>query len=929
MNRNEQLWRTDLDRLRSRLDRLEDEHLQALESIRLEIQALESRMAASPSAVDDDEVETVKPQPVNEEPTEVIAPPPLPPPLRVVSESAPQVPTPPRPEARDGSFELQFGRVWLVRLGIVLLLSGMVLLGNFAYKSWIHELPNGMRLTGLFIAAGILIELGRRLTLRPSLKRPGEVILAGGLAFFYYCTFAAHQVERLRVIENPVTAAVFLLGSAAVVAAVSWLRQAQATAVLGLLLASYSTMLQPIGWLSCVSSTLLAAAGLLCMSRPGWTRPGIAAMAGTYAAFLGWQLLGAAGGDLRDPAVLWFLPPVWAMFSLPGLLGRFRESMSGRARAWFTGGNNASFFLLFSGLWLYRYESENYWAVCAIFGLLLILMGILGRRANEIAGGVNLSQGLGLMTLALVLKLEGYHLALGLSLESLLLALAFAKFKARAELAFSFLAALGATALVLMERTIPVWSAGVSALLLAGASVVLVRGAGHLAETWRSAARTSASLVFFLSVAATVFGWSTRLADPWDLLAAAAISTLLTASALHLDRSRRMPELAFGSLVFAAACVYPGILTDSSWALGFTAAMSFISSVLWHRHELADRENGAETDLRFHSEVPAWVFSVATVAAVWAALDPDLRTETVTPWLSATAVGLIAIAIATRTKRLASCAGLLGLLGMLEWAADYSAAVTTPLVVGLVSVGGIALLAFPAACERLGIRHRDITAVLLRVTAFLAACYFCWNLTRDYFGDAAASIAILLTTAGFVFKRSTPAEAWGLIAVASVWLLMRSWSDGWSLTADPSWRGAGVSLGLLLLASRRIGMTHEVPSLVGGLACGITSMWATQMLVMRHEWDAVSVLWTLLGFAAVIAGLWLRQRVFRQAGFLLLTMALLKLFAVDVWNFNTFMRVVSFMVLGAALILLGLFYNKFATVLKRLMEEETRSGPSP
>jgi uncharacterized membrane protein len=42
----------------------------------------------------------------------------------------------------------------------------------------------------------------------------------------------------------------------------------------------------------------------------------------------------------------------------------------------------------------------------------------------------------------------------------------------------------------------------------------------------------------------------------------------------------------------------------------------------------------------------------------------------------------------------------------------------------------------------------------------------------------------------------------------------------------------------------------------------------------------------------------------------------------DVWDFTTFMRVVSFIVLGAALILLGLFYNKFSGAIKALLDDE-------
>ena len=58
----------------------------------------------------------------------------------------------------------------------------------------------------------------------------------------------------------------------------------------------------------------------------------------------------------------------------------------------------------------------------------------------------------------------------------------------------------------------------------------------------------------------------------------------------------------------------------------------------------------------------------------------------------------------------------------------------------------------------------------------------------------------------------------------------------------------------------------------------------------------------------------------RHCGFALLGLALLKLFAVDVWDFDAFTRVASF--LGLALVLLGFFYNKFAEVLKKLLERD-------
>jgi hypothetical protein len=934
VNRDEENpWRNDIERLRDRLDRIEQQNAESLASLRLELSALADR-ARMPAAGEPVPSPVEAPESVSEpqEWVPVVAPiqpppmPPMPPVAAFIAEE----------EIEPGSapFELQFGRVWLVRLGIVLLLTGLVLLGNFAYKNWIREMPNGVRLAGLFICAGLLIETGRRLAAKSSLQKFGEVILAGGLSFFYYCTFAAHHVPRLRVIDSPVLAAVLLLISAGLIAAVSWVRNAKTTAVLGLLLASYSTMLQPIGWLSCVSNVLLAGAGLFLMRRPGWAGPGVAAMAGSYAAFLGWQGFGAARGDIHDPAVLWFLPSVWAMFSLPGLLGRFRETMSARARAWFTGSNNAAFFLLFSGLWIDRFETEDYWIICAAFGLVLLALGVVGRRASQIAGGVNLSQGLLLVSLALVLKLEGYHLALALAGESLALAAAFAKFRGRSELVFSVLAAAGATAMLLFHASpanqgirfapIPVWSAGLAALLVAGTSLALRRGEeGPDGELQRFAKPLSA-LVFFMAVAATIWGWSLRLATPWPVPVLAGISTLLAAIATRLDPRRRMPEMVYGSLIFGVVGLNTAFLTSTSWPVAVAAGCFFAASWLWHRVEDQGGQNPQlESDLIQSPWIAAWMFSVATVTATWLAISlSNLEVTAVPPALGIAGFVGVALAVLARCARLGPCAAVLN-AGALYQVLTLSANAKLPAL----WVALAALLTLGAAI-RLPEWKRTAAAVILRATAFIALCVFWWNWLPENFGDAVAWMAVALTALAFITKRPLLAEVWGFLTVSIFWFVSVSATSRWTpVTDDPSWRGAGVVLALLfLLAGHR---QHRKPDerlaiigLFGGVSCVIASLWATQMLVWRHDWNAVAVLWTLIGFIAVSAGLWQRLKVVRQMGFVLLALALIKVFAVDVWDFNAFMRVVSFIVLGMALILLGLFYNKFALVLKRILEDE-------
>lgn len=925
-------WETDLEELRMRMAELEARQKVALDDLRERIAGIERKRAG---VVKDDAKVPVKKIPVPvvtkvEAPVtrveKMVMPPPLP--REVERVELPEA----RVEEKEGGFELQLGRVWLVRFGIVLLLTGLVLLGNFAYRNWVRDMPNGVRLLGLFLCAVALAETGRRLAAKTALRKPGEVILAGGLAFFYYCTFAAHHVQRLKVIESPVLAAVLLLGAAGLVVGVSWLRNAKATAVLGLLLASYSTTLQPVGWLSCVSNVILAGAGLALMLRPGWAGPGVASMSGTYAAFFGWQIMGAAGVETKDPSVMWFLVPVWVIFALPGLLERFNGAMGDRARAWFAGGNNAAFFVLFSLLWVSRHGWGDYWVVCAVFGAVLLALGVIGRRRNEIAGGVNSFQGLALGTLAMVVKLEGFHLVLGLGFESLALAFAFAKFRTRSELVFCWLAAAGAMVMGISPRApevlglggagvVPVWSAGIAALLVAAAALV-VRAGGEKGESEVAAvARPAAGIVFFFAVALGVVGWGWWLPQPWPAPVMASVAVGMTALMFVLERRLAMPEVGFGGLAFLGAAAWRGYGAEEVWVLPMVGAFALAGAWLWHWWERRADDGSRALCV---PELHGWIYPAVVAGAAWLTVD---RHAGGTPlaiigWLGGVALALLAFAVFAKTERLAPYAALLNAAGLF-FAADVSSrepACVTAFALGMLGVLRIGGKGMPGWWGK-------GTAWVLRGTAFLGTCLFWQAFAPEFGGDGLAVTAILLLAVAIWRKVPAMAEVWGFLGLSVLWLLMRfggKWSE---IGEQASWRGWAVVLalwGLVVWTSFATRGRDRTPLTVAGWAASMLgSVWATQMLVWRHDWHAVSVLWTVLGFALVSGGLWLRLVMLRQAGFALLAMAVGKVFIVDVWDFNAFMRVVAFIVLGGAMILLGLFYNRFAPVLKKLLDDES------
>lgn len=950
MNPSEEhpLW-SEIKRLRRELTDLSDRHHEEFSRISMRITELESKLgqeAAQPPPLPKKArkaapVQTaLKPVPEPEPaPKPAPAPEPKPAPVKpttVLEETPEPIPAP----DPDRSFELDFGKVWFVRIGIVILLTGLVFLGNYAYQNWIREMPNGARLAALFACALALVETGRRLANKKSLSRFGEVLLAGGMAFFYYCTFASHHVGRLKVIDSPVIAAVLLFAAAGAIAAVSWLRKTQATAILGIVLASYSTMLQPIGWMSCFSSFLLAGLGLFFMLRPGWSAPGWASMLGSYGAFFGWQMLGVSGSvRINDPAVLWFLPPVWVMFAIPGILGRFRESLDERMRAWFTAINNGLFFLLFSGIWLARNGDAEYWKVAAVFGSVLIVLGILGRKQSTTAGGVNIGQGLAVATFAFILKLDGHHLALVLGFEALALAVAAMKYRGKCEAVFSLLCGIGAAGIAFTEsnlaaqnHSIPIWSIGLVAALITAASVVTARIKGFTGE-FVNFLNASRVLLFVMAVGLVTRLCFMRLDQPNAIITVIILSGLLAAVTLRLDPKRLQPEIGWASLWFLAATCFLGFGTDQIWPLAIASVITHACCWLWHRLPDGEGMEAPRSDLLKLPSIPAWVTSIALpiliirISFLISDQYPDI-------FLTDSIAALVFL-----------CSGLLlGCKRLIPVSAAFAF-----LALGFVIIPGAispALLftSCGLALASVAILHSTwtkkvemgtlgfVSSIGFRVTAFIGYCIAWHRVAPGSWSDWLALTSIALTVISLLLKRKLFAESVGLIVVSLIAFASATLTSPWYLSPEQSgWRGITAVIALLSLVMtyrqrpaliEDTNLRNRAIAFIAGLACVVTTIWATQMLVWRFGWKPTAVLWTILGFAFVSTGLWQRLHILRVCGFLLLIISFGKLFAVDVWDFTAFMRVASFIVLGVALILLGLFYNRFAEAIKALLDDE-------
>lgn len=920
-------WLAAIRRLHERLEQAEMRHRLVMDGLKTDLALLEERLpvAESPLAAPMEIPPTPEPEPPLEQDPQ---PPPLPARALEMVAIAKEEPGEEPDDEPDSSFEQKLGQVWLVRIGIVLLLTGLVLGANWAYKNWIHDLSAGARLAGLFLCSVLIGGSGILLSARANLKRYGEVLLAGGLAFFYYCTYAAYHVKRLQVIESPVVAALLLLAAAAVIAVVSWTRKSQGTAVMGILLASYATMIQPLDWLSSVSNLLLALTGVLLMLRPGWKSPGIASLLGTYAAFAGWQLLGAAGrGGGDELATLWFLPGSWAIFAIPGMLGRFRESLGERGRAIFTAANNGLFFALFSWMWLAHYGGADYWKVAAVFGGILLGMGMLGRKRSDDAAASNVTQGLAMLSLALVLKLDGYHLGLALAGESLALAIAFHRFRKRPEFCFALLAGSAAAFMAFHLRVhapgVPAWTGLLSALLVGMAAVILKFNVGRSEKPAPEVVRSGTSILCYSALAILLIGWCWRLPEAWQLPVALGLAALFAVVPVKFDRQDWLPEIGWASGITGVFAAMLLLLTKTPWQ-GFAFALpgGVLACAAWHQ---------SRRKQEFPAIAIAWLFAVLVpvislrMLAQW---YPE-ATRQVLP-IGIGSVMWVAIARLVRAERLEITGSVLNWIALTGVIADLLRADS-------VISQTVSFVPAAAALATLGVIQFRRDAKTTAQGFLTATCLFiAWpaallNAVPHYAIDLMAISAVAGFTVAMKRQQVAPVYCWG-------WTLVSLIVYGAVLIGGPAssfhgYRLEGIALVALLagiaMKTPRLPRDHQANLLEGALswlACVFLSVWATHLTVDYIGRKGVAVLWTVLGFGLVSFGLMVNRVVSRQAGFLLLALALLKLFFMDVWDFTTFMRVVSFIALGLALVVLGLFYHKFAPALKRLIEADESDG---
>ena len=824
-----------------------------------------------------------------------------PPPL----EPLPILPSgPPAPAVEKDSLEMQLGTVWLVRVGIVILLTGLVFLGNYAYQTWvIHHGPAG-KIAMLLLCGGALFGVGAWLEkTREEMGNYARVLMAGGLATGYYTFYAAHFVEKLRVIESPVLGGALLLAFAGGIVWFANRKRSETIAMLAVLLSYYTSAINPIGTFTLFSALLLTAVAVYFVARHGWARLTSAALFATYASYAYWRFVHGA-----SPVPAWtgpaFLSGYWALFTAAVFITRTAPPMS---RAVFATLNNGAFFT-YASLSMIAHQPDRYWAFTVAFGGTLLALGTFARRRemeNLALDGTFFAQGALLVTAGLIMKLTGPQMAIVLAVESVLFG--FVSHKRHAWL-LDIAAVLSAVGAVLFA-TVALIDKQAHSL-----PVALTVCAAHVFSAWHTKqrlallnpARFSGGGAFRILLAAVLGAFAVYAhAAPQNQSPILAATAIVCMASVHLIGIAELPvaTLGFLSLALASLLLQP---FHEGRALGLLGCG--IAAAAWWQHQ---RRVEIRPYSRLFSEFSNAAIAVG-VSFYWLYTQHEIAArQTLAP---AVVLAFAIIGLAIRSPGVFIAGQIPLLLGIAAFfdRLDRGDSWLPPLAVP----GAFAALAVLTRLRRFpwdSIIPWQVIAQAQGVGALaftgIWAMYYVPEQWRAVF-FAAVSCGLFagsLRRADFYI----PAAACAGIAllllvilppVAQGWLALALCIVGFELTRSASEQGR--------IAAKSFPRILAIAMAVVGLQLG------TRLTYEKHS-NLLTVFWAIFALTILILGIVRRERVYRRAGLGVLGLAVGAVFFVDVWRLGTFERITAFLVLGAVLILLGFFYNRFRDFIRK------------
>jgi len=837
-------------------------------------------------------------------------------------EQSPELP--PLLPPTQASFELRLGTYWLVRIGAVLILTGLAFFGNLAYQ----KMGPGGKLALLYLASGLLLGAGtwwQRKAAKPALQNYAQVLFAGGLAAVYFTTYAAHHILTLRVIGSPLLDGLLLLGWAGFIAWIADRRKSELLALFATGLAYYTSVITPVGSFTLFSNLVLTVASVVFLVRNRWAGLSWLSLVATYAAYAWWRFFhGGEGWRWATPDEglgfgASFLFSYWLVFTVAAFLSK-QSNIAGKTRAAFVTFNNGALFSLFV-LTMLQVDTGRFWQFSLGFGTGLLVLAELSRRflsSEAVTKNTYLTQGLVLVTVGLVSKFTGTQLALILAAESVTL---FILGTLRKNIFLQTGAYIsGAMAVGYGIDTLERDHFPKAVLGAALGGMMAWNGCWSARRRWWADPRELRPEPTYLIVLALVMWvvttWynTTRSSFPCAL----AIESLLLTASIYALRVRELVLLGQGVLALAQVSwlmEYGGAHHSAPWwNFGLLVVLTLMICHWWQHQKQVAMSDPVRLFLQS-------LFALGLVAILHSWLSPQFSRE---GWMVAASAGAIvttAYAVRTRLRPLA----ITGQIFVVTSVSQFGWQLADGHPAWYYALAPILMLVLLSTATLGWIRKHPDSNPPLQNNLRNWAIIYRWVavlLTVLWVGEY-ASLAerpwwyALLGVSAFAWaawRRDQP----GLLISAVFWIMsfvsMVLLPNREAIVHAPNFL---LTLGFLSQQqyarrnSDRVALPQ--PAHVAMICAGCLTWWwllshwvllSASGFYLTASWSGLAALWIGVGVVR-------REKTYRWAGLAILAASLGRIIIFDVWKLETLYRVLSFMALGIVLVVLGFIYSKY------------------
>ena len=852
--------------------------------------------------------------------------------------------TPAVPE-ESGSFEMKLGAVWFVRIGVVLMLTGLAFLANIGYGKLDESMQKIVSAGVLYLISFAMLGLGTWLPRRSeTLANYGQVLAAGGLAGVYFTTYSMQfHYDFL----SPVAASVLLLGWAAFIVWLADKRQSELMAfcaIGGAFYASFIPLIHGDGGptLMLVSNAVLSGAAVWFLIRNRWAKLTTASVAATYLGFGIWRFV-IERPQLTDPGMFWiclaFLLCYWAIFSAAAIYSRSPQ-LNGWPRALLLGSNTV-FLFVYLAIPLGTLQSVPGWEntftlLPAVLGFMLL--GVFAKSATShpeetALREASLVMGLVMVTLAIVtFNYLGNYTGIVLAAQSTLV---FYLGSRRPNLTLRIGASIaGAMGLAwglyemfnlhsegLNFNPNSVWLGFSIAGFLTASAWIATRFANkedELASRLAAAGYLAAAVLMLL--VATIA--NTLHSHPAWTAPILAMLGLATATLVYWLRIREAPGMGQALLLFSQGITIIHLTAKETAAPGWSLAIVLVITaifLLWWQRQDDSRANLATR--RAGETINALALSAMAIGIVWVNVDNPATFLWATPIIAV--VGAV-LALAARQLILAAASQLFLLMSIMVFLPQVLLNSNPPqLLIALMPI--VALFSLGQAMLSIAPMYRDEHPVV---------CDAITTFSRIYAATAALLGLICLFHSAYLDPEN---RVWVAMLIGAALFTLHGWQPALG-RMEIGFLFTGVGL-LIFLSICLFNWNQSVwlPNLIAltGLLCQqqiarhfpkrftMFEIGHTTLIVLgcagiflwMSRWGGsgfyLTAIWATLAFAYVGAGLKLRERALRLSGLSLLTLAIVRIGIFDIWNIqDQVARTLSLMALGAVLLALGYLYNR-------------------